>query len=69
MNRNINVKDFNIVRNAGIKALVEDLGVIGTINFIRQFDMGYGDYTKERSKLNDNKSVTDIIADIKKRRV
>lgn len=67
MNKNVNVKDFNEVRNAGINALIKDLGIIGTINFVRQFDMGYGDYTKERAKLND-KSVSDIVDEIKKRR-
>ena len=69
MNKNINVKDFNAVRNAGINALIEDLGITGAINFIRQFDMGYGDYTKERAQTKDNMSVEDIVSEIKQRRV
>ena len=38
------------------------------INFIRQFDTGYGDYTKERAQAEDNRSVADIVSEIKKRR-
>ena len=69
MNKEINVKDINEVRYAGINALVKDLGIIGTINFLRQFDMGYGDYTKERVKTKDDRTVADIISEIKKKHI
>jgi hypothetical protein len=47
-------KDINSIRRLGINALTEKLGPIGMIEFMRQFDSGYGDYTKERhSWLND----------------
>jgi len=68
VNKSINVRDFNEVRNIGLSALIKDLGIVGTINFIRQFDMGYGDYTKERTQMEDNRSVADIVNEIKKRR-
>jgi len=68
MNKSVNVKDYNAVRYVGINALIKDLGIIGTINFLRQFDMGYGDYTKERSEIKDDKTVADIVNEIKKRR-
>ena len=68
MNKSVNVKDINEVRNIGLNALIKDLGVVGTINFMRQFDMGYGDYTKERMQIKDNPSVADIVSEIKKRR-
>ena len=69
MNKGINIKDYSAVRNTGINALVKDLGITGAINFIRQFDMGYGDYTKERVQMDDDRSVVDIVNEIKKRRV
>ena len=49
-------------------ALLKDLGIVGTVNFIKQFDNGYGDYTKERARIEDNRSVADIVSEIKKRR-
>ncbi len=41
-------RDLNTIRRMGIEALTEKLGPVGMVEFIRQFDSGYGDYTKER---------------------
>ncbi len=41
-------RDLATIRRMGIEALVEKLGPVGMVEFIRQFDSGYGDYTKER---------------------
>ena len=43
-------RDLATIRRMGIEALVEKLGPVGMVEFIRQFDSGYGDYTKERHK-------------------
>ena len=32
----------------GMKALKEALGPVGMVRFMQQYDLGYGDYTKER---------------------
>ena len=37
----------------GIKALRNALGPVGTVRFIQQYDMGYGDYTKEKQEKPD----------------
>jgi len=52
--------------NIGIDALAEKLGPIGMVEFIRQFDPGYGDYTKERHTWLDNPTIKDISREIKK---
>ena len=62
MNKNVNIKDINEVRRVGVEALIKDLGIVGTVAFLRQFDMGHGDYTKERTS---NKSVMDIVNEIR----
>lgn len=36
------------IRKTGYKALVDALGVVGTLRFLQQLDIGSGDYTKER---------------------
>ena len=41
------------VRNAGIKALQEALGPVGMVKFLQQYDLGYGDYTKEKQEQPD----------------
>jgi len=59
-------KDMNSIRKLGIDALTEKLGPIGMVEFIRQFDSGYGDYTKERDTWLDNLTIDDISNEIKK---
>ena len=58
-------KDMNTIRRLGIEALTEKLGPIGMIEFIRQFDSGYGDYTKERHSWLDDLTIEDISNEIK----
>ena len=58
-------KDMNSIRRLGIEALTEKLGPIGMIEFMRQFDSGYGDYTKERHSWLDDLTIEDISSEIK----
>ena len=51
----------------GFKALVDALGYADAIRFIKQFDLGSGDYTKERQQWLDKMSLEDICADIQQR--
>ena len=48
------------IRSAGIAALSRELGVVGMIRFMQQFDMGQGDYSKDRHEWLDQYSVADI---------
>ena len=45
---NVNLSNLVEIRNVGIKALQEALGPVGMVKFMQQFDMGYGDYMKEK---------------------
>jgi hypothetical protein len=45
----------------GIEALTEKLGPVGMIEFLRQFDSGYGDYTKERHEWLDDIDIDTIV--------
>jgi hypothetical protein len=51
----------------GFKALVDTLGYADAIRFIRQFDNGSGDYTKERHQWLDKLTLEDFWADIQQR--
>jgi len=48
------------IRSAGLAALSRELGVVGMIRFMQQFEMGQGDYSKDRHKWLDQYSVDDI---------
>ncbi|MBD2665696.1 hypothetical protein B6N60_04502 [Richelia sinica FACHB-800] len=50
----------------GFQALVDALGYVDAIRFIRQFDNGNGDYTEERHQWLDEVTMDEILADIKK---
>ena len=39
------------LRQAGFRALVEALGWVNAVRFIRQYDPGSGNYTEERQAL------------------
>jgi len=65
MTSQVLTKDMNSIRRLGIEALTEKLGPIGMIEFIRQFDSGNGDYTKERHTWLDNLTIEDITNEIK----
>ena len=60
MTSQIVARDLNSIRRLGINALTEKLGPVGMIEFMRQFDTGYGDYTKERHTWLDNLTIDDI---------
>ena len=57
-------KDMNAIRRLGIEALTEKLGAIGMLEFMCQFDSGYGDYTKERQSWLGNLTIEDISNEI-----
>jgi hypothetical protein len=50
----------NLIRKLGIEALTKELGPVGMAYFIRQFDRGEGDYTKERHAVLDKITIDDI---------
>lgn len=50
---NINLSNPVEIRNVGIKALQEALGPVRMVKFMQQYDMGYGDYTKEKQEQPD----------------
>jgi hypothetical protein len=58
------VMDKTAIRKMGLEALNEKLGPIGMVEFIQQFDSGYGDYTKERHNWLDELTIEDICNEI-----
>ena len=64
-NATLNYRDPAIVRKAGLDALKKELGVVGTVCFMRLFEPGYGNYTEEREKLLEHITLEDAIKGIR----
>ncbi len=56
------------IREAGIKALTRELGVVGMIRFLQQFELGSGDYSKDRHVWLDDYRVEDIAGMIREQK-
>lgn len=56
------------LRRQGLAALRKELGYVGMVRFLHQFDPGSGDYTKERHQWQDGLTVADIVTQIQERR-
>ena len=48
------------IRTAGLKILAKELGEDGLIRFLQEYDMGHGDYTKERVELFKGETVESL---------
>lgn len=69
MNRSgITNRDPGTIRRLGIQALIEKLGPVGMVEFLRQFDSGYGDYTRERQEWLGGIDTETIVKQVKAKR-
>jgi len=58
-------KTLKEIKEEGWEALVERLVIAGATMFIMEHEGGYGDYTKERRKIFNQKSLDEVIKEIK----
>ena len=65
---NTKVMTMNEIRRTGIQLLTQNLGAVGMVRFLQQSDLGWGDYTKERSQWLGNPTLDEIAAEIKAKR-
>lgn len=56
------------IRAAGMKALARELGLVGMIRFMQQFELGQGDYSKDRHQWLDEYTVDDIAGMVQEKR-
>ena len=56
------------LRTAGYRALNAALGPLGMARFLRQFEQGHGDYTRERREWLPDTSVSKVAARIRARK-
>ena len=51
MSSKIDVRSTEEIRKLGIEALAEALAPVDAVRFLQSFDLGRGDYTKERDQV------------------
>jgi hypothetical protein len=56
------------IQSKGLEILAKELGPIGLIRFLQQFETGRGDYTQERHQWLDESSVAELTEQIMKAR-
>lgn len=61
------LKTISEVKEQGWAALVERLGVAGATLFILEYEKGSGNYTEERKKIFDHKSLDEIVTEIRRK--
>lgn len=59
---------LNEIRTIGFEALLRELGPVGAVRFIQQYESGRGNYTRDRQKWLPKKSVREIGKQIVKER-
>jgi len=62
------VKPLAEINQQAIHLLYQELGVINTVRFLKQFTIGFGDYTKEREVLFGSKTLDQIMNEIEQMR-
>ena len=56
------------ITQEAIKVLFQTVGIVNTVRFINQFTTGYGNYTEEREALFGDRTLDEVITEIKQRR-
>lgn len=56
------------IRIAGMEALARELGVVGMVRFLQQFETGHGDYSKDRHKWLDDQDMDIVVKRIREKR-
>lgn len=56
------------IRQAGLQAVARELGPLGLVRFLQQFEAGAGDYSAERHLLLARSDVETLVEQIRQRR-
>jgi hypothetical protein len=62
------VKPLVEINQQAIHLLYQELGVANAVRFLKQFTVGFGNYTQEREVLFGKKTLDEIVSEIEKRR-
>ncbi len=55
------------INQQAIQLLYRELGVVNAVRFLKQYTVGFGNYTQERDVLFGKKTLDDILQEIEQR--
>lgn len=58
------IKPLAEINQQAIRVLYQELGVVNAVRFLKQYTVGFGDYTKEREILFGSKTLNEILNEI-----
>ena len=58
---NTQMMSLEQIRIAGMEALARELGIVGMIRFLQQFETGHGDYSRDRHKWLDDQDIDTVV--------
>ncbi len=64
----MNTTETSEITAEAIRVLFREMGIAKTLRFLNEVSGGKGDYTRKHQQDSDDKTVADIVAEIKKRR-
>lgn len=56
------------IRKAGLEALARELGTVGMVRFLQQFETGRGDYSEERHRWLGGAGVREVAEEVRRTR-
>jgi hypothetical protein len=65
---NIPTRTLDQIRSIGLEVLSRELGPVGMVRFLQQFETGQGDYSVDRHQWLDQLSVEEILQQMKQKR-
>lgn len=54
------------IRTRGLEVLQRELGPAGMVRFLKQFELGHGDYSAERHQWIEDQRLEDLIEELRK---
>lgn len=60
------ITNHSELRERGFRVLAEALGWVNAVRFLREYDLGSGDYTKERESLLPDLRIDEMVAEIER---
>lgn len=66
----MNVQNMSLeqIRIVGMEVLMRELGLVGMVRFMQQFETGYGDYSRDRHQWLDDQTMDTVLRRLRTRR-
>jgi len=65
---NVRTMTLEQIRQVGLEALTRELGPVGMVRFLQQFQSGSGDYSKDRHRWLGDEDLQTVVERIRRRR-